>query len=73
MECEGLCLRTANKPTKSLRLRVRGQINTGNTVVGVCNRLLDQDRAVKTFRQLEETSCLQILNCTGDSSNPSIC
>ena len=56
MECMGLCLRTANEPVESLRLRAEGQINTGDIVVGVCNRPPDQDKVVETFRQLEEAS-----------------
>ena len=71
MECLGLCLRTADEPVESLSLRVGGQINTGDIVVGVCKRPPDQDKADETFRQLEEAS--QIPALIADSSNPNIC
>lgn len=70
LECTGLCLRTANEPVESLRLRVGGEFNTGNIVVGVCNRPLDQDKVDETFRQLEEASCLQIPSPHGGLEPP---
>lgn len=65
----GPCLRTV----KSLRLRVGGEIHTGDTVVGVRSSPPEQDRGDEIFRQLEEASCLQILVLRGDLNHPVIC
>lgn len=65
----GLCLRTV----ETLRLGVGGEIHTGNTVVGVCSSLPEQDKVDETFRQLEEASHLQIPVLTGDVNHPVIC
>lgn len=46
----------------------------GDTVVGVCYRMPDQEEAAEAFfRQLEETSCSQALALMGILNYPDIC
>lgn len=52
-----------SEPVKSSWIKIRGQTNIGNIVIGVCYRCLFQEEFEEeaTFRQLETASCWQAL------------
>lgn len=51
----------SDEPVESLWAKIAGQINTGDTVVGVCYRPPKQEEGDETFRQLQDTSYLPAL------------
>ena len=65
-ECMELCLGTSDKPIESLWVRVRGQTNMGDIVVGICCRLLDQGEKVdESFRPVvSKVGCAHPRGCT---------
>ena len=60
---------------EGLWVTTRGQTNTTNTVVGVCDRAPDQEEVVDEVfcRQLEEASRSQTLVFTEEFNLPNIC
>lgn len=62
----------ADEPAGSLNVRISGQTNTDDIVVGVCYRPADQEEEIDVtfFRQLEEDSYSQYLVLIKDLSHP---
>ncbi|PKU29906.1 rna-directed dna polymerase from mobile element jockey- hypothetical protein [Limosa lapponica baueri] len=75
LECIELCLRVDEECVESLCVRIKGQTNMGDTVVGVYYRPLDQEEEVDEvfYRQLEIASQSQALGLTGEFDYPDIC
>jgi len=65
-----LCLGLNEEPTKSLWLRIKDRAGTGDVIVGICYRPLDQeDRADEALsRQTGTASCSQPLVLVGTST-----
>ncbi|GAB0176242.1 hypothetical protein GRJ2_000089400 [Grus japonensis] len=63
------------EPTESLWVRIKERAGTGDTIVGVCYRPLNQeDQADETlYRQIGAASCSQALVLMGDFNHPNIC
>lgn len=61
LNCMELCLQSDDKPVESLWVKIRGQINRGDTIVGLCYRQPEQEEVDEAFRQLEAASYLQAL------------
>ena len=59
---------------ESLWVKIKGQPNMGDTVVGVCYRPPDQEEEVDEafYRQLEVASQSQALVLVGDFNRPDI-
>ncbi|PKU31622.1 hypothetical protein llap_18074 [Limosa lapponica baueri] len=75
LECSKLCLGMDEECVESLWVRIKGQTNMGNTVVGVYYKPLDQDEEVdgSFYRQLEIASRSQAQVLMGDFKYPDIC
>ncbi|KAF4804354.1 hypothetical protein TURU_008626 [Turdus rufiventris] len=74
LECTELCLGVDNEWVESLWVRIKWQTSKGNTVVGVCYRLPEQEEVDEAFyRQLEAASQSQVLVLVGDFNYPDIC
>lgn len=68
-----LCLGTDEVPAKTLWVRIKGQTNMDDTVVGICCRLPYQEEVDEVFRQLEEALHLQALVFMEGFNHHSIC
>ena len=69
-----LCLEMDTEQVGSLQVKIKGQDNMGDTVVGVCYRPPDQKEVTEAFhRQLEVASKSQAMVLMGDCSHPGIC
>ncbi|GAB0209126.1 hypothetical protein GRJ2_003378300 [Grus japonensis] len=75
LECIELCLGMDEERVESLWVRMKGQANMGDTVVGVCYRPPDQEEEVNEafYRQVEVASQSQALVLMGDLNHPDIC
>ncbi|GAB0207732.1 hypothetical protein GRJ2_003238900 [Grus japonensis] len=75
LECIELRLGVDEERVESLWLRMKGQANMGDTVVGVDYRPPDQEEEVNEafYRQLEVASQSQALVLMGDFNHPDIC
>ncbi|XP_063280190.1 uncharacterized protein LOC134564864 isoform X3 [Prinia subflava] len=75
LECMEVCLGVDDKQVESLWVRIKGQTSKGDTVVGVCYRLPEQEEEVDEafYRQLEAASQFQALVLVGDLNYPDIC
>ncbi|TRZ09133.1 hypothetical protein HGM15179_017974 [Zosterops borbonicus] len=75
LECMELCLGVDDKQVESLWVRIKRQTSKGDTVVGVCYRLPEQEEEVDEafYRQLEAASQFQALVLVGDLNYPDIC
>lgn len=52
----GLCLEAGDESAEGCLVKIRGQTNVDDVMVGVCYRLPDQDIDEAFLRQLEGTS-----------------
>jgi len=75
LECMELHLWMDEELTENLRVRIKGRAGTGDIIVGVCYRSLNQeDPADETlYRQIGSASCSQALVLVGHFSQPGIC
>ncbi|GAB0206453.1 hypothetical protein GRJ2_003110900 [Grus japonensis] len=75
LECIELRLGVDEERVESLWVRIKGQANMGDTVVGVYYRPPDQEEEVDEafYRQLEVASRSQALVLMGDFNHPDIC
>ncbi|GAB0209615.1 hypothetical protein GRJ2_003427200 [Grus japonensis] len=75
LECIKLCLSVDEEQVESLWVRMKGQANMGDTVVGVYYRPPDQEEEVDEafYRQLEVALRSQALVLMGDFNHPDIC
>lgn len=64
LECMKLCLRVNYEGVKSLRVKIKGHANLGDTVVGFCYRPSGRGR---------HQDLLQTLVLIGDFNHPDIC
>ncbi|GAB0202653.1 hypothetical protein GRJ2_002730900 [Grus japonensis] len=72
LECIELCLGVDEERVKSLWVRIKGQANMGDTVVGVYYKPPDQEEEVDEafYRQLEVASRSQALVLMGGLQPP---
>ena len=63
------------EPTKSLRVRIKGRAGTGDIIVGICYRPLNQEDQMDEalYKQIGAASCSQALVLMGDFSHLGIC
>ncbi|GAB0187639.1 mitochondrial enolase superfamily member 1 [Grus japonensis] len=75
LESIDLCLGVDEEQVESLWVRIKGQANMGDTVVGVYYVPLDQEEEVNEafYRQLEVALRSQVLVLMGDFNHPDIC
>ncbi|GAB0206526.1 hypothetical protein GRJ2_003118200 [Grus japonensis] len=75
LECIELCLGMDEERVESLWVRMKGQANMGDTVVGDYYRPPDQEEEVDEafYRQVEVASQSQALVLMGDLNHPDIC
>lgn len=71
MEYIKLCLWVDNKQVKSSWVRIKGQMNKGDTVLGVFSRPPEQEKVDEAFyRELEAASQSQAPVLVGDFNYP---
>ncbi|GAB0209348.1 hypothetical protein GRJ2_003400500 [Grus japonensis] len=75
IDCTELYLKNSDEQVESLWVKIRGQDNKGNLMVGVYYRPSDQGEPVDEAFLLElwEASCSQTLILLGDFNHPDIC